>query len=168
MGVLPVGRSQSSGVSLCWGRGREGVRAQGARGRTVQRASGRGGLWDFPLRGTGSHWKASHRNTRNEALSVLWLTGGLTPGSHTRGRHPVRLPEENLAPSPHLGAAETPNIHSKAPREEGCPEHPCHAHVRSPGLAAPPESAGQSSNPSSSKPQLLLVNKGHPALPHGL
>ena len=31
------------------------------------------------------------------------------------------LPDQNMAPSLHLGAAMTPNLHSKAPREGSVP-----------------------------------------------
>lgn len=49
---------------------------------------------------------------------VHFEADGLPSGSQTVGRHPVLLPDQNTAPSSHLGDAVTPNFHSKAPREE--------------------------------------------------
>lgn len=74
---------------------------------------------------------------------------GLPGGSQTTGRHPVLLPDRNVAPSSHLGDAVTPNFHSKAPREENVFRVPASPPSRERGLAPRPD-PGQSSNPDSS------------------
>ena len=85
----------------------------------------------------------------NKVLFLKFRNRWCTQCSRTMP-HAVLLPDQNTAPSPHLGAAVTPVLHSKAHRKESISHHSPRARFppAKPRTGAPAQKQqGKSSNP---------------------